>query len=500
MPKRKNDGVESQAKKAKKAPAKKAAPKTTNTAKAKPKAKPKPAGKVVRRVDPYAGGGTVFEDFDCTLNQTNLDTNNNKFYIIQLLKQGSSYQTFTRWGRVGEGGQTAFLAGPDLASAKKAFEKKFRDKTGNAWSARAKFVEKDRKYKLIKLKLQQVGASKKSPAAKPKAKVKKSAGSVKLSKEVQTLIRYIFDEAKQSLTTSINATITENGIETPLGVLDTEQVKKGEDILAEAMKVFNSKQATKAKKLEKLSSQFYTAIPHRYSRSHVPPVLNSAKMFTEKLELLELLRDMVNMSQKDTSSLYGDDVETMYTSLGASISHVGKTTKEFKEVADTIKKSQQESHGTVFVKIKNVFKVRREEEQKRFTKKVGNHKHLFHGSRIANWVGLLSRGILMPKVVVGLGVHRTDAGWLGSGIYFGNADTAAGYAGLSTKRHTAFMLMNTVALGKMKDYEKITYGLTKPPKGYDSAHGVAGSEFYDDEYVVYDDDRQKIDYLIEFTR
>ena len=41
---------------------------------------------------------------------------------------------------------------------------------------------------------------------------------------------------------------------------------------------------------------------------------------------------------------------------------------------------------------------------------------LFHGSNIKNWVGILTRGILLPKIVVSLGVDRTDEGWLGSGI------------------------------------------------------------------------------------
>jgi hypothetical protein len=61
---------------------------------------------------------------------------------------------------------------------------------------------------------------------------------------------------------------------------------------------------------------------------------------------------------------------------------------------------------------------------------------------------------------------------LGHGIYFGNADTAASYAGVSLKRKTAFMLMLDVALGKMKDYTDITYGLSKPPAGFHSCHGV----------------------------
>ena len=56
----------------------------------------------------------------------------------------------------------------------------------------------------------------------------------------------------------------------------------------------------------------------------------------------------------------------------------------------------------------------------------------------------------------------------------------------------------------MKDYTKITYGLSEPPPGYHSCHGVRAkalrpSEFQDDEYVVYDVRQQRIEYLVEFA-
>ena len=35
-----------------------------------------------------------------------------------------------------------------------------------------------------------------------------------------------------------------------------------------------------------------------------------------------------------------------------------------------------------------------------------------------NFLGIVSRGLLLPKTVVSQGVVRTDAGMLGAGIYF----------------------------------------------------------------------------------
>jgi len=49
------------------------------------------------------------------------------------LTDGSRYRTWTRWGRVGERGQSAELGNGSLDDAIKNFEKKFKDKSGLKW-------------------------------------------------------------------------------------------------------------------------------------------------------------------------------------------------------------------------------------------------------------------------------------------------------------------------------------------------------------------------------
>lgn len=56
----------------------------------------------------------------------------------------------------------------------------------------------------------------------------------------------------------------------PLGKLSKEQLAKGFEVLEELMEEVK---AGKTSNCEKLSSRFYTVIPHEYSRSQVPPVL-----------------------------------------------------------------------------------------------------------------------------------------------------------------------------------------------------------------------------------
>ncbi|KAF5885575.1 poly [ADP-ribose] polymerase 2, partial [Clarias magur] len=97
----------------------------------------------------YSEGDDVY---DVMLNQTNLQYNNNKFYLIQLLQDdhAQSYSVWMRWGRVGHVGQNKLEpCGDDLAKAKDVFINKFFAKTKNEWTSRENFKKVPGKYDLL---------------------------------------------------------------------------------------------------------------------------------------------------------------------------------------------------------------------------------------------------------------------------------------------------------------------------------------------------------------
>ncbi|XP_033113003.1 protein mono-ADP-ribosyltransferase PARP4-like [Anneissia japonica] len=156
--------------------------------------------------------------------------------------------------------------------------------------------------------------------------------------------------------------------------------------------------------------------------------------------------------------------------------------------------------------IRNIFAVSRSIEETNFTHRLGNKKLLFHASNPANFVGIFTRGLLLPKIVVSdFGGKRRDPGNLGSGIYFtDSSSTSAKYSSRSTVKGSRFMLVNEVALGKCLDMTTKNYKLSSAPEGYNSVHAVKRavgkkSVFEDNEYVVYDACQQRIRYLIEFA-
>lgn len=104
---------------------------------------------------PVAGSHHVHtesgEVWDATLNQTNIQNNNNKFYIVQLLAAdlGQGYGLWTRWGRVGKVGQSRWEVTGGLEEAKRIFRTKFQDKTRNCWDDRANFEKVSGKYDMV---------------------------------------------------------------------------------------------------------------------------------------------------------------------------------------------------------------------------------------------------------------------------------------------------------------------------------------------------------------
>lgn len=445
------------------------------------------------------------------LQRTEMTANNNKYYGIELHTAGTKHRVFTHYGRTDdlernpEAGAKESRYFDDLASAEACYTQIYKEKTAPS-----------KGYQEVSLASSKIGSHKargKSSGEIDQKTIEKIEGEKEARKNlpvstlppgVQALVSYIYEEATNALTSTVAAKITAQGIETPLGVLTIGQIDRGEAILQQAYKVFQERGAKARSELTHLSSEFYTAIPHRLGRSRAAleaAVLDSLEEFEAKQETLQLMRDMLQVNGEGGSVLYDAEIDGKYKALGCEIGWLEPSSSGWKEIAEHVTSSQIKTKN---IRVKNVVTLRRKGEHDAFTSEMPNQRLLFHGSRIKNWVGILSRGILLPKIVVSMGVKRTDAGWLGNGIYFGDASCTSSFYTSAGKKGTRLMSVARVALGKSKEFTKITYGLEGPPAGYDSCHGVrnkpgTASQFADDEYVVYRTQQQRLEYLVEFT-
>jgi poly [ADP-ribose] polymerase 2/3/4 len=449
------------------------------------------------------------------LQVTDIKSNHNKYYALELHSSGagaSAFRLFTHYGRTDdlegnpEAGQKECRYFSTMDAALAEYMSIYRQKTAAA-----------KGYKEVSLASSKIGSQRArgqsagdldqktiermaQPTAAPAAP---SPTASTLSPSLSRLVGYLYAEATGALTQTVAATITAKGIETPLGVLTIGQIEKGESILHQLYDHFQQKRKSRDRMIS-LSGEFYTTIPHRIGRTRgavEAAVIDSMEDFEHKQETLQLMKDMLLVNGHSGGVLYNKDIDAKYEALKCDLRPLDGSSDEYRKLVDYLVKSQIKARS---FKVKNVFGVRRDAEWSGFNHDIDNQRLLFHGSRIKNWMGILSRGLLMPKIAVSMGVTRTDAGWLGNGIYFGDAACTSAFYTSAGREGTRFMAVARVGLGQMKDFTKITYGLSAPPAGFQSCHGVRArpgvvSQFSDDEYVVYESRQQRIEYLVEFT-
>ena len=209
-------------------------------------------------------------------------------------------------------------------------------------------------------------------------------------------------------------------------------------------------------------------------------------------------------------------IEERYLSL-----HCGLQTVKNPDIINMILAYTQNTSAPTHafrIKVSNIFSVERETESNNFKQfeTMPNRQLLWHGSRLCNFVGILSLGLrINPQNVVKSG------SMLGNGCYFSNTATKSAQY-IHTKKNGIMMLCE-VALGKTYDCIQAQY-ITKLPDGYHSTYGRGNmspdsSEFITldngciiplghlksknissalayDEFVVYDIHQIKIKYLV----
>lgn len=482
----------------------------------------------------YCGNGTVVEDYACMLNQTNINQNNNKFYVIQLLKVLNSYAVFTRWGRVGEGGQQSTTNIPSLEQAVRDFEKKFKDKTKNDWKNRDQFVPHPGKYTLLEMdddgddeeeEDSVDGGSKQNNAPLSKQLVDgKAYAKCTLDDVTMRLIQLIFDDntfkdSMQAMDLDVK--------KMPLGKLSKAQIGKGFEALVaieDAIKTSSSKTT-----IDALSSKFYTLIPHSFGRQ-VPPAINTPELVQRKKDMLLVLSDIeLTMSlQKEEKQVQGKGeklephpLDVKYQLLKCKLTLLSRTSKEYKIIQTYIDHTGYQ--GNQKKKNPNVWQVDRESESERFKThaNIKERKLLWHGTNVAVVAAILSSGLrIMPH----------SGGRVGKGIYFASEQSKSlGYVCYASDG-TGIMFLNEVALGKEHTITKDDHTLEAAPTGYqcvvargrkepdpkaDTTITLDGktvvvpqgkpintkftdSYFDQSEYLVYKESQARIRYLISF--
>jgi len=392
--------------------------------------------------------GTVY---DCMMNQTEISQNANKFFIVQVLKSdgGSTFIAWARWGRVGENGQSSFLygPGPDKKSAIQAFS--------------SKRAAKSKKYTILKRDYGPpvtagggggaAAGGKKKKGGKGKAAVAAIPKS-KLDKKVQEFVKLIADVKM------MEAMMTQLGYDAnklPLGKLSKETIDGGYEVLKEISALLNGRGRVLDSVLQDLSSQFYTVVPHSFGRK-LPPVLKTKQQVKEKLDMCAALAD-IQVAQKilQQVEVTENPIDACYEKLNLDMKPLKKASKEFKMLQEYVKNTHGATHSNYTLEIEDAFAIAREGEEDRFKpyEADANRQLLWHGSRLSNYVGILSQGLRIAPPEAPVTGYMFD-----KGVYFADCvSKSANYCFSNRLAPEGVMLLCEVALGDQLEMKQSDY-------------------------------------------
>lgn len=401
--------------------------------------------------------------WDVMLNQTNVANNNNKYYLIQLLEDNSAkkYYVWQRWGRVGFSGQNNLVtSGADLTAAKRVFTKKFSDKTKNSWENRQNFEKVPGKYDLL---IMDYNADQDKNDAVDAAPIKeeKPVTESKLDERIQSLIELI---CNIQVMEEILKEMKYDTKKAPLGKLTTDQIKAGYEALEKIDACIRNSDFGST--LVKACDEFYTRIPHCFGMKR-PPLIRTTEEVKIKLNLLEALGDIqiaVKALQEEEKSLE-HPLDKHYKTLQCALSPLDHECDDFKMIGKYLENTHADTHNQYHMELLDVFALDR---GKKSFSDVGNRMLLWHGSRLTNWVGILSQGLRIapPEAPV--------TGYMfGKGIYFADMSSkSANYCFASKSKNVGLLVLSEVSLGKCNELLSSDYTADKLPPDCHSVKGM----------------------------
>ncbi|EDV26011.1 uncharacterized protein TRIADDRAFT_23639, partial [Trichoplax adhaerens] len=400
--------------------------------------------------------------YNVMLNQTNIEFNNNKYYAIQLLEDDNAkhFHVWTRWGRVGKKGHSStFACGSDLDKAKSIFEQKFSDKTRNNWSDRENFEKVRGKYDLVAIDYSGNSPSQTSSSAAS------SQQQSKLEKSIQSLLELIGNVQKmEEVVMEMKYDIKKS----PLGKLSKEQIQAGYQAVRDILDCINNNDT--GKNLVQACNRFYTRIPHNFGM-RTPPVIRTKAEAKMKLDLLNTLADIeVALKTINDKSQDEDPMYKLYKSLKCEIKSMDKNNDTYKIIDKYLQITHAKTHNGYTMSILDIYELDKDKEEENF-KDSDNRMLLWHGSRLANWIGILTKGLRIAPP------DAPSTGYMfGKGIYFADISSkSANYCFATRSNDVGLVLLCDVSLGKSRELLAADYDADQLPVGYHSTKGLGRS-------------------------
>jgi poly [ADP-ribose] polymerase len=442
--------------------------------------------------------GEIVEPYDCTLNMTDIKSNNNKFYIMQILKNNNEYCLYINYGRIGETGRKSYEKGSLEYSIQK-FKSQFKTKTKNNWDSRSDFKHYEGKYYLC-------------DKYKP----------VNLELELSTKLKTNLDSRVVNLLQLIgNINMLTNTLKIlnidssklPLGAISQEQLKKATDVL-------NQLQLEQdPEKIIQLSSKYYTLVPVETHRSKPPVIdnitlLNSYRDKLDELSNLKIAYTAVSDSDNtNTNTINKHPADMLYEKLDTIITPIEKDGKLWNIIKDYIFNTTSDAHHCK-VELVDIYEINRKNE---FNSPIENKHLLWHGTRLSNIISILKLGLLLRPEAIS-GVHISGK-MFGNGIYGANSFSKS--FNYCSSQGEACLFLAEFSLGATQRLINAEYVTTSSLGDFNSVWGQGrntpnsntvfnnviipngklvksniNAKLFHDEFIIYDTSQIKLKYIV----
>lgn len=297
--------------------------------------------------------------------------------------------------------------------------------------------------------------------------------------------------------------IVDGVVKTPVGMVTLDSVKEAQNKLQNlndfVMK--NDLGKTYTSTLEEYLTLVPQKIPAKRGWNEI--FFSEFTSFANQSALLDQLETSIKNYQPPAPVVDDGTDKPVERVFGYSISILDDD-KIFNRINDYYKSNINSRHVTRGYKLRKVYMLANLDKQKRYeelSKKLGNVKELWHGTRACNVLSIMKGGLIIPPTTGG---NYTIAGRMfGNGVYFSDQSTKAlNYAtpywsGGSKELDEIFMFHASVAMGR----EYTPRGPTQTlPAGYDSVFAKAGeSGVMNNEMIAPKIDQFRLDYLCEFV-
>jgi poly [ADP-ribose] polymerase 2/3/4 len=395
---------------------------------------------------------------------TNLDGNNNKFWMIEVWPAGAAQvHVRTTYGRVGTSPQV-------------------RDATLRDSELEARIREKLRKgYQEVALHRPEVIVAPSNTPART------------INPRVSRVVDLIFAEAGEKIASYLSV-----GVD----ALGQEQIERGRRLLDLAQRQhadwrMSQSQATFALLAGTVQS-YYNAVP-----TQLPGRIDRQAVVEQFCADFDEQEDRLNQLEAAIATYAARQVDpdaSPYDALGAELTPIPQSDRRYGEIVDYVDRTS--AHG-YHVHVRDIFAVSVPGERAAWDRSWrGRHNTalLFHGTAGQNVRHILRSGLICPRTA-------SHGRMFGHGIYFAKRATkSTNYCSTRRAGVPNFLFLAEVALGDAYVAPDALPTLRSAPSGYDSVHGKAGhtgawgGKLQYDEFIVYEAAQQTLRYLVTFER